>query len=41
MALNWYILRVHNGQEEQIRESLEKRVNLVILARLSSWVVVT
>lgn len=26
MALNWYILRVHNGQEEQIRESLEKRV---------------
>jgi transcriptional antiterminator NusG len=26
MSLEWYILRVHNGQEEQIRESLEKRV---------------
>lgn len=25
MALDWYILRVHNGQEEQIRENLEKR----------------
>jgi transcriptional antiterminator NusG len=25
MALEWYILRVHNGQEDQIRESLEKR----------------
>ena len=26
MALDWYILRVHSGQEEQIRENLEKRV---------------
>ena len=26
MATDWYILRVHSGQEEQIREGLEKRV---------------
>ncbi len=26
MSSDWYILRVHSGQEEQIRDSLEKRV---------------
>ena len=26
MSSDWYILRVHSGQEEQIRDGLEKRV---------------
>lgn len=40
MSKDWYILRVHSGQEEQIRDSLKKRVKTLGMDELVEDVLV-